>query len=107
MSMFGKQGVRCDWCGKFSADRFGEYRKPDGIHFGRIRQPEWEREHYDADGKHAPIDSEFDICEECAANLCPNCGSDQVVRVTPMTPGPDGWGGWCKACEKRWSMPTD
>ena len=89
MSAFGKKGRRCDWCGKFSTNRIGEYTKPDGISCGYINTPDWEREN----------DQGHDICEECYANLCPHCGSDQIVT------GPDGWGGRCKACGKRWDIP--
>lgn len=106
MSQFGNRGVRCDWCGKFSTGPSGEYTKPNGISAGYIRQPEWEREHVDANGKHAPIDSDNDICEECAGDCCTFCGSDQLVRITPLTPGPTGWGYRCKACSKQWMIPA-
>jgi hypothetical protein len=106
MSVFRKTGVRCDWCGKFSMHPTGEYTKPDGVSAGCIQQPEWERNRVDASGKHAPIDSDQDICEECAADCCTFCGSDQLVRITPMTPGPTGWGYRCKACGQRWDIPT-
>lgn len=105
MSKFGKSGVRCDWCGKLANNRTGEYTKPNGS-AGYILQPEWERNHMDANGKHDPIDSENDICKECAAGCCPYCGSDQLVHITPATPGPIGWGCRCKACETRWDIPT-
>lgn len=95
MSQFRKHGVRCDWCGKFSSHRSGEYTKPDGVSCGYIHIPEWEREH----------DQGHDICEECEANRCPKCGGDKVVKITPATPGPDGWGGRCKECCHRWEMP--
>ncbi len=30
---------------------------------------------------------------------CPNCGGVEVVRITPLFPGPLGWGRVrCKAC---------
>ena len=105
MSQFKVKGVRCDFCGKFSNAPLGEYLKPDGVSMGYISQPEWERNHVDASGKHDPIDSEFDICEECTAHRCTFCGSDQLVRIVPMTPGPTGWGFRCKACGKSWNIP--
>jgi hypothetical protein len=37
-----------------------------------------------------------------AGNVCPSCGSDKIVRITPATPGPFGWGGRCKACGEHW-----
>ena len=105
MSVFRKTGVRCDWCGKFANNRMGEYTKPDGRTCGYIRRPDW---HFNDDRSEKPeyADSSQDICEECAENLCPFCASDQVVKVTPATPGPYGWGGRCKACGKSWGMPT-
>jgi len=92
-------GFRCDWCGKIANNQNGEYERPvvnaSGYHLaGYIRQPDWDKE------------SRYDICEECAANCCPFCGSDKIVRVTPPAPGPYGCGR-CKDCEKRWVMPVD
>jgi hypothetical protein len=103
MSAFGRKGRRCDWCGKFSKHPQGEYTKPDGVSCGYIRQPEW---HFKPDGSTKPeyADSGSDICEECFAGLCPHCGSNQIVRVTPATPGPTGWGGTCKGCGQRWDL---
>jgi hypothetical protein len=92
MSIFRKTGRRCDWCGKFSMHRTGEYTKPDGISCGYMHAPEWDR------------DGSADICEECAAGRCPKCGGAEVVNITPAIPGPDGWGGRCKACGHRWEM---
>lgn len=56
MSAFGKTGVRCDTCGKFSKGQpTGEYMRKDGT-CGYI----WPVE--DAPGK--------DICEECIESNC-------------------------------------
>lgn len=106
VSAFSRRGVRCDWCGKFSNHADGKYTKHDGTAIGYINQPQWERNHVDASGKHCPIDSELDICEECEAGLCQKCGGDQLVRITPATPGPSGWGWRCKACGHRWEIPA-
>lgn len=109
MSVFGKQGRRCDWCGKFTQAHDGEYTRPvknvHGVNLaGYIRQPSW---FFNDDG--SLIDGnnhDFDICEECASDLCPHCGSQDVVMITPADPGPTGWGGRCNACGKRWDIPT-
>jgi hypothetical protein len=105
MSRFGKKGVRCDYCGKIANNENGEYTRPDGVSAGYIHQPEWERfpgGRTDA----SSLQSSNDICEECAAGLCPFCGSNRIVHTHPAVPGPDGWGGRCKACEKMWSLQT-
>jgi hypothetical protein len=94
VSQFGIRGARCDWCGKFSRNNSGEYTKPDGVSAGYIHAPPWD------------ADSDNDICEECANDLCPFCGSACIVKTTPAIPGPNGWGGRCKACAKWWGMPT-
>ena len=88
-------GFRCDWCGKIANNPDGEYERPvrneRGCKLaGHIHAPHWDQEGSD------------DICEECASDLCPYCGSPEVVRVTPASPGPVGWGGRCKACNKEW-----
>jgi hypothetical protein len=105
MSGFGKKGVRCDWCGRFSNNPNGEYTRPDGS-AGYIVQPEWERfpggDPTVASTPSTP--SNNDICEECSAGSCPTCGSYMIVRVTPAVPGPDGWGGRCKTCGHSWTM---
>jgi hypothetical protein len=93
MSEATNGSVRCDWCGKLSRHPLGEYTRPGGVSVGYIRAPDWDK------------DGEFDICRECAVGLCPSCGSAKVVRITPANPGPDGWGGRCKACGHRWTMP--
>lgn len=98
MSVFRKTGVRCDWCGKFSSHPNGEYTKPDGISCGYINRPTWLVKQ--------DRDDDTDICEECEADRCTFCGSDQIVHLTPMTPGPTGWGVRCKACGKTWDIPT-
>ncbi len=69
MSVFRKTGRRCDWCGRFTMAHDGSYVKADGISAGYIQQPTWETNHFDESGKHAPIDSSNDICEECATAL--------------------------------------
>ena len=35
---------------------------------------------------------------------CPSCMSDKVIRLTPTTPGPDGWGYRCKKCGTTWNI---
>lgn len=103
MSRFKGKGVRCDWCGKFSNNENGEYTKSDGISAGYIVQPEWERF---PGGDHAvpSLQSDKDICEECADDLCRFCGSDLIVRQTPVVAGPHGWGYRCKTCGKATSI---
>lgn len=93
MSQFKERGVRCDWCGNFSSNQSGEYTKPDGVSCGYIRQ-----------AFHGAEDNGSDICEECKADQCPKCGGDSVVRMTPSTPGPTGWGGRCEACGHHWQL---
>ncbi len=109
MSAFGKHGRRCDWCGKFTTRHDGLYTRPIknayGINLaGYIRQPSWM---FNDDGSliAGNENDDSDICEECWGDLCPHCGSDKVVMITPATPGPIGWGGRCKACGKTWDMP--
>jgi len=98
MSIFRKDakghcaGVRCDWCGKIANNPNGEYTKPDGISAGYIHSPDWDK------------DGDDDICEECANDLCPFCGSFEVVRLTPSIPGPLGWASRCKKCGKDWIL---
>lgn len=101
MSVTWNKCVRCDWCGRLSRNRLGEYTKPDGVSAGYIRQPDWFR---NEDGSNRYTDDGTDICEECAADRCPGCGSDQIVTTTPTVPGPAGWGGRCKACNHHWGM---
>ena len=103
MSRMKNMAIRCDWCGKLTRSRDGEYVRPDGS-AGYIVQPEWER-FPGGRTDNGSIPSENDICEECAANLCPACGSEAVVTITPTIPGPAGWGGRCKACSHIWGMP--
>jgi hypothetical protein len=108
MSAFQQTGVRCDWCGKFARNERGEYTRPicneHGVPLaGYIRRPPWE---VDEHGNDKSPDDGFDICEECRIGLCPQCGENEIVRVTPATPGPDGWGGRCKACGFEWTIPT-
>jgi hypothetical protein len=102
MSRVRNKSVRCDWCGKLSGNQNGEYRKWDET-AGYIHQPEWER-FPGGDPQQTSIQSENDICEECAAGLCPACGSSEIVSVSPAIPGPDGWGGRCKQCGFNWAM---
>jgi hypothetical protein len=106
MSLTKNRRIRCDWCGKLTSDQLGHYLKADGVNYGRIVQPEWERFPGGDETSANQIQSDHDICEECAAGHCPGCGSDQIVNVTPATPGPDGFGGRCKACGYQWAMPT-
>lgn len=105
MSRMKNSGIRCYWCGKLTRDQNGYYRRPDGT-AGYIHQPEWER-FLGGDPTQPSIPSTNDICEECSDDICPMCGSDQIVHTTPCVPGPVGWGGRCKACGKSWGMPTD
>lgn len=104
MSRTRNNAVRCDWCGKLSRDPDSAYRKADGT-TGYIVQPEWERF---PGGDHTAdsVPSNNDICEECAANRCPACGTDSIVSVTPAMAGPDGFGGRCKSCNHQWSLPA-
>lgn len=96
--------VRCDWCGKISRSQDAEYMRPDGS-AGYIVEPEWMR--FPGGDHTAPQEGEpagMDICEECAQGHCPACGGSEIVSIRPSTPGPDGWGGRCKACQHRWSF---
>lgn len=102
MSLTKNGCTRCDWCGKLSNNKLGEYTKPDGACVGYINQPEWYRTESGAD---KGIDDGSDICEECEDNRCPGCGSDQIVHMRPGIAGPLGWGGRCKACKYEWGMP--
>lgn len=65
MSNFGKQGVRCDFCGKISNRIDGTYRRPNGQagYIGRIGEYRF------PDG--SKIVDERDICNECT---CPYDG---------------------------------
>lgn len=94
MSLLANKSVMCDWCGKLSRHPLGQYTKPDGVSVGYIHAPDWWK------------DGQADVCEECADGRCPHCGSTEVVRLTPRLPGPIGWGGRCKACERKWSLQT-
>lgn len=96
MSAFGKRGVRCDWCGRFSANRGGEYTKPGTVGGAA----------YIHQAFHGDDDNGTDICEECRDGVCPKCRSEKVVKITPAIPGPDGWGGRCKVCGFGWEMPV-
>jgi hypothetical protein len=102
MSRTANNGTRCDWCGRISRAKDCGYTKPDGT-AGYIVQPEWQRF---PGGDHTAdsIPSSDDICEECASNRCPGCGSDQIVHKSPVVAGPTGWGGRCKACKHEWGM---
>jgi hypothetical protein len=92
MSRMKNGSIRCDWCGKLTRSRDGEYTKPDGVSAGYIHSPDWEK------------DGPMEICEECAEDRCPFCGSEKIVKTTPSVPGPGGWGGRCKACAKSWGL---
>ena len=100
MSAFGKNGKRCDWCGKIANNVHGEYLRP-------VRN-----QHGDQLAGYIQMrtsggeDVGLDICCECAAGGCPCCASDQIIQVSPATPGPTGWGGRCKACGQRWGIPA-
>lgn len=84
-------GFRCDWCGKFANNANGEYVRPNG-HAGYIHAPDWDKE------------GPFDICEECAEQLCPRCGCCDVVMMTPTVCGSMGWGARCKRCGENWAL---
>lgn len=105
MSQTRNGGIRCDWCGRLTRNRSGEYTRPDGVSAGYIVQPEWER-FPGGDPTRESIPSERDICEECAADRCPGCGSGRIVHQSPATPGAVGWGGRCKACGFSWGLPA-
>ncbi len=62
---------------------------------GYMHSPDWDK------------DSASDICEECFYDHCPHCGSSNIVHLTPVVPGPIGWGGHCKDCGKDWGIPVD
>lgn len=96
--------IRCDWCGRLTRDKDAHYRKPDGT-YGVVVQPEWTR-FPGGDPTVPSIPDDRDICEECAADLCPGCGGGRIVRTTPAAPGPTGWGGRCKDCDHTWGVPT-
>ena len=100
MSVTKNKCVRCDWCGKLSNNALGEYTKPDGVCAGYIHMPDWCR---NEDGS-AKGDDGRDICEECAEDRCPSCGSESIVRTTPTVAGPAGWGGRCKTCGFVWGL---
>ncbi len=102
MSLTKNRAVRCDWCGRLSRNPNGEYAKTDGT-AGYIVQPEWER-FPGGDPTATSVPSSSDICEECAADLCPACGSAEIVKTTPVVAGPMGWGGRCKSCNHQWGM---
>ena len=95
--------TRCDWCGKLTRDRDAHYLKPDGVNYGRIVQPEWTR-FPGGEETAGSMPDDRDICEECAEDHCPACGSERIVRLTPTMPGPSGWGGRCKACGWQWGL---
>lgn len=44
---------------------------------------------------------------EAAGCRCPKCGGGEIIRITPMTPGPNGWGSRCKACGHDWPLVID
>lgn len=44
------------------------------------------------------------IPPELDDDACPRCGSDRIVRITPATPGPDGWGARCRCCGEAWNL---
>lgn len=102
MSKTANNSTRCDWCGRLTRAADCYYRRPDGT-AGYIVQPEWER-FPGGDHTKPNVQSANDICEECAANHCPACGSEKIVTLTPSVPGPNGWGGRCKACQYQWAM---
>ena len=104
MSVTKNGCVRCDWCGKLSKNKQGEYTKPDGVNAGYIHQPEWER-FPEGRSDLSSIPSNNDICEECAEDCCPACGDTSIVRTTPTVAGPGGWGGRCKKCAFVWGLP--
>ncbi len=106
MSRTRNNAIRCDWCGRLTRNVNGEYTRPDGVSAGYIVQPEWERfpGGVTTDGS---IESNNDVCEECAAGRCPACGSAAIVQITPAVPGPDGFGGRCKDCGHEWEMLVD
>jgi hypothetical protein len=61
MSRFGKHGYRCNYCGKFTTSRDGEYTRPDGS-AGYMHDPVWAK------------GTELDTCEECSEKRCWVCG---------------------------------
>ncbi len=97
MSQMKNGSIRCDWCGKLTGSRDGAYLlagRTDGA-TGYMHSPDWDK------------DSASDICEECFYDHCPHCGSSNIVHLTPVVPGPIGWGGHCKDCGKDWGIPVD
>lgn len=72
MSQLRNKAIQCDWCGKLTKGAGGEYRRKDGS-YGRIVQPEWER-FPGGDPTGPGIQTENDICEECASLRCYCCG---------------------------------
>ena len=91
MSRMKNLTIKCDYCGKFTRNEDGYYKKKDGT-AGYIHSPDWDK------------DGAFDTCEECAANRCPKCASLIIVHTTPATAGPNGWGGRCKSCGFTWGF---
>lgn len=73
MSRTKNGATRCDWCGKLTRSKDGEYLKPDGVSAGYIVQPEWLR-FPGGDPTQPNIPTELDICEECFEARCPLCG---------------------------------
>ncbi len=41
---------------------------------------------------------------ETTEGPCPFCESIDTVLVTPIRPGPDGFGGRCKQCQHTWPL---
>jgi len=94
MSLAKNGSIRCDWCGRLTGNKDGEYTAPDGASAHYIRQPEWERF---PGGRTdvGSVESDRDICEECESNKCLGCGSGQIVKLRP-------WGGKCSDCGFCW-----
>lgn len=73
MSRFGKQGVRCDGCGIFSASVDGNYLLPNGVSVGTISSQGRNCEHDFCDAceaKHAPDYR----CSKCKAPIAQSGG---------------------------------
>ncbi len=68
MSRTKNDGHRCDWCGKITRSDRCEYVIDGRANY--IHQPEWER--------FKGIQSNNDICEQCAEKHCPECGSEKL-----------------------------
>ena len=64
MSLCKNNSIRCDWCGRLTRNKNGEYRKTDGS-AGYIHQPEWTR-FPDGDPTRMSLPDSRDICEECS-----------------------------------------